>query len=200
MGYCYNPQTGEHIRTDVPAPWMGRAGVPAPDYDPQTSSAFWRGDHWEIVQAGPTPEELLAQAKAARATEVDAIVVTTTTGKTFDGDERSQDRMGTTLAAIDDADLAVWVLADNGLDVHDGFSGRLLGHWPAPDGARLDRLEVDASGRLSVWSGTQCFEPVAGGALGGCGATCARPCAAAAGASERSISSSTGDGSFRRTA
>lgn len=94
----------------------------------------------------------------------------------------------------------VWVLADNGLDVHDGFSGRLLGHWPAPDGARLDRLEVDASGRLSVWSGTQCFEPVAGGALGGCGATCARPCAAAAGASERSISSSTGDGSFRRTA
>ena len=96
--------------------------------------------------------------------------------------------------------FVVWVLADNGLDVHDGFSGRLLGHWPAPDGARLDRLEVDASGRLSVWSGTQCFEPVAGGALGGCGATCARPCAAAAGASERSISSSTGDGSFRRPA
>mgnify|MGYP002145020755 CR=1 FL=1 len=113
---------------------------------------------------------------------------------------RSRQRGRIVALRVQVANRRVWVLADNGLDVHDGFSGRLLGHWPAPDGARLDRLEVDASGRLSVWSGTQCFEPVAGGALGGCGATCARPCAAAAGASERSISSSTGDGSFRRPA
>lgn len=54
--YFYSPQTGEHIRTDVPAPWMGRAGVPAPDYDPATHSAFWRGERWEIVASDPPPE------------------------------------------------------------------------------------------------------------------------------------------------
>lgn len=43
------------IATDDPAPWMGRAGTPAPDYDPSTHSAFWRGDGWEVV-AAPTPE------------------------------------------------------------------------------------------------------------------------------------------------
>ena len=113
MGDCYNPQTGEHIRTDVPAPWMGRAGVLAPDYDPATHSAFWRGDHWEIVQAGPTPEEILARAKAARAAEVESLVVTTTTGKAFDGDEKSQDRMARAIAAMNDDDTTLWVLADN---------------------------------------------------------------------------------------
>lgn len=55
----------------------------------------------------------LAAAKAVRQIEVDAIVVTTTAGHTFDGDERSQDRMGTTLAAMDDGDIGLWVLADN---------------------------------------------------------------------------------------
>jgi len=59
----------------------------------------------------------------------------------------------------------VWVLAGNGLDVHDGFSGRLLGHWAAPEGVRLDRLEVDGSGRPAAWSGTQAFEAVTGAAV-----------------------------------
>lgn len=56
MNDCYSPHTGEHIRTDNPADWMGRAGAPAPDYDTQTAGAFWRGDRWEIVPSPPTAD------------------------------------------------------------------------------------------------------------------------------------------------
>lgn len=62
MNDCYSPHTGEHIRTDKPADWMGRAGTSAPDYDPVVASAFWRGDRWEIVDAAPparTRDEIL---------------------------------------------------------------------------------------------------------------------------------------------
>jgi len=62
MNDCYSPHTGEHIRTDNPADWMGRAGTPAPDYSPALASAFWRGDGWEIVEASPparTRDEIL---------------------------------------------------------------------------------------------------------------------------------------------
>lgn len=53
MNDAYSPHTGEHIATDTPADWMGRAGVPAPEYDPQTHGCFWHGDAWEVVE--PTP-------------------------------------------------------------------------------------------------------------------------------------------------
>ena len=51
MNDLYSPATGEHINTDTPATWMGRAGKPVPDYDASISSCFWRGDDWEIVMA-----------------------------------------------------------------------------------------------------------------------------------------------------
>lgn len=53
MNDCYSPHTGEHIRTDSPAEWMGRAGTPAPDYNPALASAFWRDDRWEVIEASP---------------------------------------------------------------------------------------------------------------------------------------------------
>ena len=53
MNDAYSPNTFEHIPTDNPAPWMGRAGADAPEYDRATSSAFWRGDQWEVVAAAP---------------------------------------------------------------------------------------------------------------------------------------------------
>ncbi|KAB2962667.1 hypothetical protein, partial [Zoogloea sp.] len=36
----------------------------------------------------------------------------------------------------------VWVLGERGLDVHDAYGGRVLAHWDAPDGVRLERLDV----------------------------------------------------------
>jgi hypothetical protein len=56
MNDCYSPHTGEHIRTDNPADWTGRAGAPAPDYDTQTAGAFWRGERWEIIDVLPALE------------------------------------------------------------------------------------------------------------------------------------------------
>lgn len=55
----------------------------------------------------------MSQAKALRTSEVDAIVVTTASGKTFDGDEKSQDRMARAITAMDDTETILWVLADN---------------------------------------------------------------------------------------
>lgn len=56
MQDIYSPHTGEHINTDSPAPWMVRAGVPAPEYNPQTQGCFWRGQAWEVVAANPVVE------------------------------------------------------------------------------------------------------------------------------------------------
>lgn len=53
MNDAYSTHTGEHIATDTPADWMGRAGVPAPEYDPQTHGCFWRNGAWELVAVQP---------------------------------------------------------------------------------------------------------------------------------------------------
>jgi len=79
-----------------------------PDYQEYLS---WLAEGNEPLP--PPAEVLIEQAKAARAAEVDAIVVTTASGKTFDGDEKSQDRMSRAINAMDDSDTTLWVLADN---------------------------------------------------------------------------------------
>lgn len=63
----------------------------------------------------PTAEDILSKAKAERQALVDSIVVTTSTGKKFDGDELSQDRMNkaVSVAAITGLASCTWVLADN---------------------------------------------------------------------------------------
>ena len=56
MNDTYSPHTGEHIATDSPAPWMGRAGTSAPEYNPQTHGCFWRGGAWVLVAAQPAAQ------------------------------------------------------------------------------------------------------------------------------------------------
>lgn len=67
--YAYSPTTGELIRTDNVADWMGTTEVPPPDFDPVAASCFWRDDHWEVVEAqqeAPVPQSLTrAQAIGA---------------------------------------------------------------------------------------------------------------------------------------
>lgn len=53
------------------------------------------------------------EAKALRQAEVDALVVTTVSGKAFDGDEQSQDRMSRAITALSPAETITWVLSDN---------------------------------------------------------------------------------------
>lgn len=61
----------------------------------------------------PTPDDLLAAAKAERQSLVDSIVVTTASGKAFDGDEESQGRMARAITALEPQETTLWVLADN---------------------------------------------------------------------------------------
>ena len=65
MNDIYSPHTGEHIITDNPADWVGKAGVPSPEYDSKPQGCFWRGDHWEVVAGGPNAmtEEEMKQAE-----------------------------------------------------------------------------------------------------------------------------------------
>jgi len=70
MTDAYSPHTGEHIATDSPAPWMGRAGTPAPEYDSQTHGCFWRDGDWVLVESHqttePVPQEVtMAQCRLA---------------------------------------------------------------------------------------------------------------------------------------
>lgn len=55
----------------------------------------------------------IQEAKALRQAEVDVIVVTTTSGKMFDGDEQSQDRMSRAINALNPEETTSWVLSDN---------------------------------------------------------------------------------------
>lgn len=87
---------------------------------------FLNGEWRTIKIPIPTDEELEAQAvveqqlireeaKQARQSTVDAIKVTVSTGKVFDGDETSQGRMARAIIGLQATGLPsiTWVLADN---------------------------------------------------------------------------------------
>lgn len=64
----------------------------------------------ELVQR---QQELVVTRKDARQQEVDSIVVTTQSGRMFDGNEDAQNRMSRAVTAMEDTDVIPWVLADN---------------------------------------------------------------------------------------
>lgn len=61
------------------------------------------------------PQRLRENAKVARALAVAAITVTTMSGKVFDGDETSQNRMARAILALEGTGTpdTLWVLANN---------------------------------------------------------------------------------------
>ncbi len=65
----------------------------------------------------PTQAEIDARAmadfKASRTLAVSQIVVTTVSGKSFDGDETSQNRMARAVSSSNAGDTTYWVLANN---------------------------------------------------------------------------------------
>ena len=62
-----------------------------------------------------SPEQILAEKKRERQRIVDAITVTTSTGKVFDGNEDAQSRMGRAIQTAQIANIpsTTWVLANN---------------------------------------------------------------------------------------
>ena len=108
-----------------------RSYTPAhtPLYDPATHAVrevapVGGVQQWEVYpltkkqvqeNAAAAVIETREQAKAARQAAVDAIVVTTHAGNTFDGDETSQTRMARAIIALQTTGTSAvtWVLADN---------------------------------------------------------------------------------------
>ena len=79
--------------------WIEEGGV--------VEEAYTQGE-WEAkVKA-----QALAEWKADRQAQVDAIIVTTDVGD-WDGDEASQSRMGRAILSMNDTDTTIWALADN---------------------------------------------------------------------------------------
>jgi hypothetical protein len=72
-------------------------------------------DDAPVVVVPATPEQILAAKKADRQAIVDAIVVTVSSGKVFDGNEEAQSRMSRAIqtAEIAGIESTTWVLANN---------------------------------------------------------------------------------------
>ena len=103
--------------------------TPTPDYNPATHTVREVApvdgvQCWEVCALSPehVEDNLRAadaaaheQKKATREEAVARIRVTTSSGKTFDGDETSQTRMARAVVALQAAGQAetLWVLADN---------------------------------------------------------------------------------------
>lgn len=136
--YHYHPNTGVYLGSSDADPSPLEPGVfltPAlatpkvvPSV-PQGSRAVFKNDQWAIEvipeplppepQPEKTAEELAVEALAAkkllRQQLVDAITVTTSTGKVFDGNEDAQRRLNNAIsvAAITGETSCTWVLAND---------------------------------------------------------------------------------------
>ena len=82
---------------------------------PESKSSFLlaiQQDYSATTEAYVETQRVQA-AKTLRQAEVNAIVITTASGKDFDGDEQSQDRMSRAINAMNTLETTLWVLSDN---------------------------------------------------------------------------------------
>lgn len=82
---------------------------------PESKSSFLlaiQQDH-SATTASYVETQRVQAAKTLRQAEVNAIVITTASGKAFDGDEQSQDRMSRAINALNALETTLWVLSDN---------------------------------------------------------------------------------------
>jgi hypothetical protein len=105
------------------------SGAEVPDHPESMLHPVWKGFGWVsdesayIMQAEYEQQQSLLQrreaAKQARAAAVDAIKVTISTGKTFDGYEDAQARMTRAVIGLQAAGIPAipWTLADNTIEL-----------------------------------------------------------------------------------
>lgn len=70
-------------------------------------------DQYASITADYLERVRMQEAKASRQAEIDAIIVTTAAGNSFDGDEASQTRMTRAITSLQPGETMPWVLADN---------------------------------------------------------------------------------------
>lgn len=100
-GWPQHVETGAFVNPETNAEyvaWIAAGNTPLPYVAPEQ-----------------TPEQIREAKKAHRAEAVASIVVTTSTGKSFDGDELSQGRMSRAILVMQalSAPVTTWVLSDN---------------------------------------------------------------------------------------
>lgn len=90
---------------------------PPVDYHPDTHDRFEIDDAPYVLFSRKSDEQIaeiaMQKAKQQRQEQVDAIIVTTASGKQFDGNEEAQGRMTRAIAALDPGETTLWILADN---------------------------------------------------------------------------------------
>lgn len=107
------PRMPAHLYTEIPDP------TPPEDY---TDETYYRTEQDEapyVIYTKKSVEQIAQvmqqKAKAQRSAQVEAIKVTTQSGKEFDGDETSQTRMARAVLALQTTGTpdVKWVLANN---------------------------------------------------------------------------------------
>jgi len=123
------------LRVNIHAPYKGRSKLDTPeiraavgvieipdpvapeDYSPDTHYMTEQDDAPYVVYMMKSPaqiaELMVQKAKQQRREQVDAITVTTASGKEFDGNEDAQNRMARAVLGLPDGEVIQWVLADN---------------------------------------------------------------------------------------
>jgi len=101
-----------------------------PPYDPSTQKVVphttptFNGQDWvlgyDVVDLDESELSHLMvhytdQLKQDREQQVNNVIVTTQSGKSFDGNETAQNRMSRAITAMDETDTIQWVLSDNTL-------------------------------------------------------------------------------------
>jgi hypothetical protein len=107
------PRMPETLYTEIPDP------TPPEDYTDETYYRTEQDDAPYVVFTKKSDEQIAQvmqqKAKAQRTAQVEAIKVTTQSGKEFDGDETSQTRMARAVLALQTTGTpdVKWVLANN---------------------------------------------------------------------------------------
>jgi len=99
----------------------GIVEVPDPIY-PDPELYYWSEKEDGSLDITPKSEEQLAQvrmskAKQQRSIDIQNIIVTTASGKCFNGDEVAQGRMSRAITVMDSTDSMPWVLSNNSIEV-----------------------------------------------------------------------------------
>lgn len=105
-------------QTELPEGYFLITSSAVPEYDwlrsnlVEAEPVFQNGKYVQQWVVTPKSQEEL-DTKAIRQDEVNKLVVTTSTGKTFDGDEVAQNRMARAVVAMEAGEETQWILADN---------------------------------------------------------------------------------------
>jgi hypothetical protein len=73
MKYYYSPHTGEIIKTEYPAEWMGVTDIEPPEFDNQTAGCYYRNGAWEVVKSTPDTTQLAIDARRQRNSLIDSV-------------------------------------------------------------------------------------------------------------------------------